>query len=95
MRMLAAVARQYRLRTGGGKQHAEPDLANAARRVIRMLRDGELGRICFDEQQLRRGEMAPAHREAGELAARAFASERRVWSDDFRGPRAQRRRNRS
>ena len=73
MRMLAAVARQYELRA-----HREPDLANAARRIIGLLRDGRLGKICFDEQQLFGRNVSAADREAGDEVEQRYARARRA-----------------
>ena len=77
MRMLAAVARQYELRA-----HREPDLANAARRIIGLLRDGRLGKICFDEQQLFGRRVSAADREAGDEVEQRYARARRNYRQD-------------
>ena len=77
MRMLAAVARQYELRA-----HREPDLANAARRIIGLLRDGRLGKICFDEQQLFGRRVSAADREAGDEVEQRYARARRSYRQD-------------
>ena len=65
-----------------GRAHREPDLANAARRIIGLLRDGRLGKICFDEQQLFGRRVSAADREAGDEVEQRYARARRSYRQD-------------